>query len=139
MDGASSEADPAKWGLAQSLLTKINALTNLRKHVRPLWHGVFKLDGSLEWILFSLQQLQHFRYRSVALTKRNVRTIVQLPVLNVDVRNPVVMLLDVLNRRNIVPRGEVSKLMPLYLENAIDRSQLVGPPKASGLVMLVCP
>src|SRR5215469_4161362 len=75
--------------LRERLLAKFDAFRDLCHLRRTLWDLVFEFDHARELPLLFLHQLQRFHHRRLALPKRHIFAVVQLAILHVDMRHPV--------------------------------------------------
>jgi len=71
---------------------------------------VFKLYGRLDIPFVIPHKAQHLPDRRVSLAERRVGTVMKLPIFQMHMGNPVVVLLDECDWRNIVASHEVSDI-----------------------------
>ena len=88
----------------------LEGLGDFAHPIRTRRNLVFKLDRRLDIPFVIPQQAQHLPDRRVSLAEGRVGAIMKLPIFQMHMRNPLVMPLDERDRRNIVPRHEVSDI-----------------------------
>jgi hypothetical protein len=92
--------------LHQAILAELEALGHFQHAIRAGRHGVLEFDGGLDRPLVVAKQLQRFFDWRIALAERDV-LILQRLVLDVQVRDPAVVLLQERDRGGLVPADEV--------------------------------
>src|SRR5215831_15575701 len=80
----------------QRILAELHALADFGDQVRAFRDRVLELDRRLEPVLLLLHELENLLDGRIALTPRDIRTVILLSILEVDVSDPVVVLLKVL-------------------------------------------
>src|SRR6185312_912060 len=95
--------------LREGFSAVLDALPDFGQNVRAFRSPVFVFDGGLNGPFFLLKQLEHFDDRGIPLAERNVRIVVLL-VLDVDVRDVIVVLFDKRNGRDLVACREVADI-----------------------------
>ena len=81
--------------LAQkAVLAVIHALQQLGRAIRPGRKRNFELDDGWNSPFVVANRLQDFFDRRIALAERHIRPVMHLPVLHVNVRDTLVILLD---------------------------------------------
>src|SRR5437870_183264 len=73
------------------------------------WNAILQLDHRRKGVLLALHELKRLLDRRVALSPRHVRTVLDLAVLQMNVRDAVVVLADEPGRRVPVAGGEVTE------------------------------
>jgi len=77
----------------------LNAFGDFSHGVRAFGHPVFELNVGGERPLFSFHQLENERHRCISLAERQIRAVIDLPVLQMKAEDTVMVLFDYRNRR----------------------------------------
>ena len=108
LPGSSSRRETRSPASSERTLAEVDALGDLG---HPVGASGDRVSNSIvAWIghLLSRISLQHFLDRRVPLPEWHVRSLVHLPILDVDVRDAIVMLLEERDRRRVVAGDEMA-------------------------------